>query len=64
MNEKNIASKVDAIWGVVLWACIVAMASLAAFAIREHQKSEAERAERIHQAGMAVGAALCGKDRQ
>lgn len=44
-------------------ASILWFAAAVTVALQDYQAREAERLERVHSDGMAVGAALCVKDR-
>ena len=44
-------------------ASILWFATAVTVALQDYQAREAERLERVHSDGMAVGAALCVKDR-
>jgi hypothetical protein len=44
---------------VALWAALIAVAGLATFAVKDYERSEAERLQRVHTAGMVAGLQLC-----
>lgn len=48
---------------VLVLASILWLATAVTVAIQDYQAREAERLDRVHSAGMAVGVALCRKDR-
>jgi len=48
---------------VLAVAAVLGLAAVFTVAIQDYQAREAERLERVHSDGMAVGAGLCGKDR-
>lgn len=48
---------------VLALASVLWLATAFTLAIQDYQAREAERLERVHKDGMAVGAGLCGKDR-
>lgn len=54
-------------WGrivdTLLWTVVVMFVSLLSFAVAEYSaREEDQRLERVHADGVALGAAMCGRD--
>ncbi len=62
MNRQQLLSSFRMAVGFALWAMLTGLAILATLAIADGDVRENQRLERIHQDGMAAGAALCAKE--
>lgn len=49
---------------LLIWAGLFFLCGLAAFAIDDYQQRSQEQLERVHAAGMAIGATMCGRYEQ
>ena len=48
---------------IVFWTVVVLVVSLLSFAVAEYSSRELDqRLERVHADGVALGAAMCGRD--
>jgi hypothetical protein len=54
----------DSFVSVLIWSAVIALTTLASLAISDYSRQEAERLQRVHTQGMALGAKLCAKDGQ
>ena len=61
-RREKLAASLELALGFALWAALTGLAVLATLAIADGEVRKTQRLERIHQDGMAAGAALCAKE--
>lgn len=63
-RTKKFRTAVNLAGDVAIWVCLGILAALATDALMAHRAREAERLERVHLDGMAVGDRLCKEGQQ